>query len=161
MGLDIQSKEIIDKISEDLKVQPAMRIPRELMDKIQLVYGVNPVRKVSMETGAIADSAAATTILTTSSVKRTFFVGASLAVAKDIVATSTSTAIALQPLGIAAKEFITLAYEPVTAGDFFETVMLPIPMELEKGTVITIQHGTAVASIDGKATIFFYEVDPQ
>lgn len=45
--VEIQSKEAIDKISDELKVQPAVMIPRELMDKIQLTYdiGEGAIRK--------------------------------------------------------------------------------------------------------------------
>ena len=45
MVLDIQSKEVIDKISDELKVQPAHEIPRELAKQIQLTYDIGLVRK--------------------------------------------------------------------------------------------------------------------
>lgn len=39
--VEIQSKEVIDKISAELKIQPSMEIPRELNKNIQLVYNIN------------------------------------------------------------------------------------------------------------------------
>jgi len=39
--VDIQSKEVIDKMSEDLKVQPAMMLPRLLGNQIMPTFSVN------------------------------------------------------------------------------------------------------------------------
>jgi len=44
--VDIQSKEVIDKISDELKIQPSLMIPRGLAKDIQLTYEVNPARPI-------------------------------------------------------------------------------------------------------------------
>lgn len=161
MGLDIQSKEVIDKISQDLKVQPSLSIPRELMDKIQLVYGVNPERLIKRLSVATSDDAAEP-IFTTSAVKDTFIIAMTLTVAKSVASTSLNTRI----LGIifgesSADELLRINYEPVTAGQFSQNLVLPIPIKMQRNTAVTLNNSTGVASIDAGAIIYFYEVDPQ
>jgi len=160
MGLDIQSKEVIDKISEELKVQPAMSIPRELMDKIQLVYGVNPDRLVRMIGGSLVDGTT-TTLHTTHATKRTFLLSCFMTVAKDVVSDSIFSTIAVVPFGSGGVNALRIRYQPVTAGQFTEGINYSLPIELEKGTDIDFLHNAGTASIDGSALITFFETDPQ
>lgn len=161
MGLDIQSKEIIDKISEELKVQPSLKIPRELMDKIQLVYSVNPERLVVSKIGTASD-ATTVTIHTTHATKRTFLIGAQLTIAKDVVSTSLFSAINIIGVDGRATTFIRIRTEPVTAAQgLTESISLSIPIEVEKSSIINIVNSTATGSIDATGLIYFFEVDPQ
>lgn len=161
MGLKIQSKEIIDKISEELKLQPALEIPRELMDKIQLVYGINPEPKIQILSGSANDSATAT-IHTTSDVKDTFLVGITLTVAKSVLSTSIESAInCTTEEGDLERAILRLRYEPVTAGQFSESMTFPFPIKLKRGTTITVTNTTSIASIDASGSIQFFEKDPQ
>ena len=159
--VDIQAKEVIDKISEDLKVQPAMAIPRELAKQIQLIYNVNPVRNVQIATGTASDATSGI-IHTTSAVKDTFLIAANISVAKDVVNTSLETFLvataAASNLGL---QLMRLKYEPVTAGQFSMSQSFPIPIKLRRSTTITIENTTAIASIDAAASILFFETDPQ
>ena len=160
MGLDIQSKEVIDKISDELKVQPALSIPRELMDKIQLVYGVNPERHIKSIRGVLADATSGS-FFTTHATKRTFMIGASLSITKDVVNDSTrSTLQASLKANMTGKRIIEIIYAPLAIGNFNKTISFPLPVELEKSTTIIITHETNTASIDGAAIVFFYETDP-
>jgi len=159
--VDIQSKEVIDKISDELKVQPAMEIPRALAKDIQLVYEVNPTPLIQTISSTVSDGTAIT-IFTTSAVKDTFMVGLSLSVAKDVLATSLFSRITARPFGQAANlEFIRIRYEPVTVGDFIESLSFPHPIKLARGSPISLTNSTAVGSIDTTGIIFFYETDPQ
>jgi len=160
--LDIQSKEVIDKISDDLKVQPAMSIPRMLADKIQLVYGVNPPKKLKYMSKTVSDGTTST-VFTTSATRRTFVVAMSLAVAKDVVATSIQSAIRGTPFGDTTRNLLTIRTEPVTVMQG-ETANLTIPeggLELDKNSLVTVTNSTAIASIDTTASVYFYETDPQ
>lgn len=159
--VDIQSKEVIDKVSDDLKIQPAFQIPRGLMDKIQLVYNVNPARVIRSAIGTLVDSAGGT-FHTTHATKRTFLIGCMVTTAKDANATSTSTDINLTVLGNnASNSFFIIRYEPLTAGQHSGSISFPEPVELVKNTVIQILHSTAIASIDSSAVVYFYETDPE
>jgi len=160
--VDIQSKEVIDKISDELKVQPAMSIPRELAKNIQLVYGVNPVRLIQVTSKTTSD-ATTSTILTTNATKRTFVVAMNMTIAKDVVSTSLVSAIRGTPLGDSATDILRIRTEPVTVGQNLNNrVEIPMPgLELEKGTTLTLTNSTAIASIDTTCNVYFYETDPQ
>jgi len=158
--VDIQSKEVIDKISEDLKVQPAMQIPRELAKQIQLIYNVNPERIIQTRINTAADATVAT-IHTTSAVKDTFLIGVFLSVSKDVVSTSLNSDIRFVPFGGVSTAVLTIKYEPVTAGQFVSNREFMIPIKLARGSNVTVHNSTNTASIDAGGIINFYETDPQ
>lgn len=161
MGEMIQSKEVIDKISDELKIQPSMKIPRELADKIQLIYNVNPARLIQIKSANAVDSTSGT-IHTTHAVKRTFITGATVSVTKDVVSTSVISEIKATMLNqSSAGLLIRMRYEPVTAGQFIHSVIFDPPVELAKGTSVTTNNSTAIASIDNTGLISFYETDPE
>lgn len=157
--VDIQSKEVIDKISEELKVQPSMQIPRELAKQIQLIYNINPERKIQIKVADASDSTFAN-IMTTHAKKRTFLIGVYLTVSKDVLNDSLFSSITVIPKKGAQVTIISIRYEPLTAGQFTESIMFPVPIELEKSSGIGISNTTATASIDTGGRIFFYEEDP-
>lgn len=158
--VDIQSKEVIDKVSDELKIQPAGAIPRAISDRIMLNYNVNPAIRMQVLKADVSDSTGGT-IFTTSTTKRTFMIGAEMAISKDVVNDSTLSDIRMTPLGKAAASFLTLKYEPTTAGQLIESVILPYGIELEPGSTISTRNGSATASIDVTGTVYFYETDPQ
>jgi len=160
--VEIQSKEVIDKISDELKIQPALQIPRELGKNIQLTYDLNSGRnpKVSALGATVSDGTTAT-IHTTDLNKRTFMVGCSIAMSKDVVATSVHTSIVATVKDLTQQSFLRVRYEPVTAGQFNDNIVFDFPIELEPGTTVTITNTTAIASIDSTGILYFYETDPQ
>jgi len=161
--VDIQSKEVIDKMSEDLKVQPSLTLPRVLGTTIQPTYEVNPVLKPRNFQAAISD-ALAVTILTTDPIKRTFLHSVFLTVAKDVVSTSTFTRIdgfALGSSTTSSENFLIVRYEPVTVGSNITAQMrFDPPIELQKGALLRVRHGNATASIDGTAIVVISNSDP-
>ena len=159
--VDIQAKEIIDKIFKELKIQPALTLPRRIGDRINLVYVVNPeTPNIQVALGNASDSSASVTIFTTHATKPTFLTGLTVTIAKSSLATATSTDVRFTPIGKAQATGLRVRYEPSTAGQFTETLSLNNPIELEPGTTVNFQNDTAIASIDVSATAFFYEVDP-
>ena len=158
--MDIQSKEVIDKIAEDLKVQPSLDIPRTLSKDIQLTYDCNPRRSVKLAAATCAD-ATTTTAFTSSSTRRTFITGILLTATKSALSTSIISQVNGTPKGGAANySFCALRYEPLTAGSFNTFVSFPVPLEIEKGSAVNVTNSTAVASIDTSAIIQYYEEDP-
>lgn len=160
MVIEHQSKEVVDKISRDLKSQPALDLPKKLDDKINLSFNVNPDREIKVKTGTATD-ATATTVHTTHSTKETYLIGATMTITKDVNSTSVQTNLAVVPFGSVSTIFLIRRYEPTTAGSFEHGVSLKYPLKLAKGSAITINNSTAIASIDASATIYYYEVDPQ
>lgn len=158
--VDIQSKEVIDKISEELKVQPALEIPRAIADKIRLAYIINPEHMLQTAAGLSTD-ALSETIHTTHATKDTFLVGISFSVAQDASSDSVQTDVRGTPEGKASSFFLSVRTEPSTAGEHNKSIIFPTPFKLEKGSIISINNSTNTASIDAHGLIYFYEVDPQ
>lgn len=155
-----QAKEVIDKISTDLKIQPALKIPRAIAEKIQLSYNINPERRVLSAKG-FANNATSATILTSSSTKDTYLIGFSISVSKDAVSDSVSTKIQfVDSLGKNDDRFI-VRYEPTTAGQFTRSFVLPIPFKIARNSVVQVLNSTATAAIKGSGTVYYYETDPQ
>lgn len=158
--VDIQSKEVIDKISDDLKIQPSIEIPRELAKQIQLVYNVNPVKISRVFAGTTSD-ATTSDIFDVSTTKRTFVTSIMLSVTKDVLATSVISTVNIEPINSQIQNSNLIRYEPLIAGSFLNTVNFQNPIELKKGSVISVTNSTAVGSIDSSAVIVIYETDPQ
>jgi len=159
--VEIQSKEVIDKIADELKIQPSMNVPREVENKINLSYNVNPPRTTIIKSGNAFDSTGGT-IFATSTQKRTFLLGVSLAISKDIVSDSIFTRVLVDLAETNANEAIFyVRYEPLTAGQLNESIIFPYPIELKKGSNVTLGNSTATSSIDVNATFYLYETDPQ
>ena len=132
--VNIQSKEVIDKIADELKVQPDAEIPHELAKLIQLVYNVNPVRLIKAANLDVSDVTAGT-LITTSSTKDTFLVSAAISVSKDVVNTSIFSAIDCVPLGDARRQVLIVNYEPTTAASNINAVItFPFPIKLDRGS---------------------------
>lgn len=159
--VDIQSKEVIDKMSQDLKVQPSMMLPRELGKMIIPVYNVNPVAGLFTIRSGTASDATTATIIATSSTKRTFLTSINLSVAKSVASPSIVSTVQAFVIGKGNQNIHQIRYEPLTAGQFTDSITYPIPIELEQGTNVLVTNSSATASIDTTATISFFEVDPQ
>lgn len=158
----IDAAEIITALIEGLKLNPAREsIPSEIADKILPVFSIKPARKIKIAQASDSDDTT-TAIHTTHATKRTFFIGAHLSIAKDVVSNSLSTRIIISPLeDVAGREFMKILYQPVTAGQFSQVITLPIPIELKKNSAVNFINTSGTASIDVTASIFFYEVEPQ
>jgi len=160
--VEIQSKEIIDKMAEDLKVQPSMLLPRELGKTIMPVFNVNAPPLIKTAFGGASDSVS-TTIHTTSTRRDTFLVAGFLTTTKDVVSTSITSQITFVAFGdTGVNGLVALRYEPVTAqGGMVTQITLPMPgIKLARGTAINVTNSTAIASIDSRGGVFFYETDP-
>ncbi len=162
--VDHQSKEVVDKMSEELKIQPALLLPKKIVDSIQPVYVVNPVpghsATAQIKSATISDLTLGV-IHTTHIKKETFLVGAILSISKDVVSNSLFASIKITPIGSTSLPVIRIRFEPITAGEHTQTINFPVPIKLERGTTIEIENQSATASIDISASVNFYEVDPQ
>lgn len=147
-------------MSDELKVQPALALPRELGKMIVPTFEVNPRPQMQFIEG-IAGDAVSATIMTTHSTKRTFLIATSLSVSKDIVSDSVRSYIAVTAKGKTGSIFSQIRYEPLTAGSHLLQFVLPLPIELEPNTIIEIVNTSGTASIDAAGVIYFYETDPQ
>jgi len=159
--VDIQSKEVIDKISDELKLQPAMQIPRALAEKIQLVYNVNP--KSRNHTAFTAQRIVnGTTTMTTLPTDRQFFVTSfSLSNQSDAVADNIQIILVATPLGRGQAVLATLSKLSLTAYSGEIVVTLAEPMPLEPGSLITVGSTFTVGASNSAAGCTGFFTDPQ
>ena len=82
---------------------------------------------------------------------------------KDATNTSEASLVSCTPFNeTTAKTLIRVGYAPSVAGtNIGETIMLPYPIKLKRGSIINSTNTNGTASIDQSVTIYFYEVDPQ
>lgn len=158
--VEIQSKEVIDKISEELKVQPSLEIPRELAKNIQLVYNINQVDNGKMEFDSITNATTGN-IHTTHTTKDTWLLAVYMTVTKDVVNDSTQSNVRAVLFGdTVGKILCSMPYQPITAETIRGSFVFPIPIKLAKGTLIDIRNGAGTAEINTTASIVFTERDP-
>lgn len=155
----IFNTETIKRILDDAGIQTsADDVPTELARKVVPVLISNPTITLKVKTGTASDATSAT-IRTNSTTKRTFLFAVALSISKDVVNDSINSGINITPLGDSVAGIMKLRYEPTVAGNLHDFIVLPYPIELEKGTAINVTNSTNTASIDASAAVYFYEME--
>ncbi len=158
--VDIQSKEVIDKISDELKIQPALEIPRQISKEIGLVYTVNPMPDGIVKSSSTANTG--TRIIFTTPTDRDFFMTSSfLGYTCDATCDSITYSLNILPKGRALANVVILSKQTLTTTTENTNFVFPNPILLERGSNInmiqTFSAGTSV--ING--SISGFEKDPQ
>lgn len=154
----INRQEPLKELQDGLRLDTAReKTPLEVADKVLPVFNINPQRLVSVNTVNIVDTTPGTAH-TVSATKRTFLVGAYLVTSKDVVNTSINSQIVATLISGRSIVILELKYEPLTLGQFSQYVTFP-PIELSPGTLITTNVSNALASIDSRAIVYFFEVE--
>ncbi len=158
--VDIQSKEIIDKMSDELKVQPAMLLPRELGKEILPVYNVNPPRIVNVVAEASGATTTAFTIFTTPTNRDFFLTHIGTSVSKDV--SCDLTLITIQgTIGGQVVRFISDRFQTLTAETFNHSENLIQPIKLDRGSTIVFAGAFGVGTCVKDGVIYGYTTDPQ
>lgn len=159
--VDIQSKEVIDKISDELKIQPALQIPRGLSKDIQLTYEVNPQKNISVAADA-AKLATGTEVLMTTPTDRDFYLTtAILSGQADVLCDNVSISLNAQLKGKVSNEILRLAKISLTVFSGQIAITFPQPMLLDRGTTILIASTFSAGACSFAGTITGYVTDPQ
>jgi len=146
--VDIQSKEVIDQISEELRVQPALMIPRVLSKDIQLVYEVlKRERAVNIFDTNGASTTGTITLFTVPSRERGrfFLTHASLDVTSDVSADNTTTFMSMQTapndlFSNIARNIIELPKQTLTVTTSGRNIDFNTPVELAPNTNVTMTN---------------------
>jgi len=155
----VERGEVIQEVIRKLRLNSGLETtPSIVEDKIRAVIDVEPKPMVNTTTGTASDATTAT-ILTTSTSRRSFLTYCSLSVAKSVLATSLFSDIAVFPRGKASSTVLRIRYEPVTAGEFTNSINFDTPIELEPGTIVTVTNTTTTSSIDSSGTVGIYELE--
>ena len=159
--VEIQSKEVIDKVSDELKVQPAMAIPRTLAKDIQLVYAVNDNNLSRVLGKGSSSSSGTTTIFTSDATKKdTFITGISLSYIKDGDSDNTNiqvnTTINGAVVGLIDVRGITLTAMQDHVHIHFSP---PVKIDRDVATLISKSFTLGVMVVSG--LVFGYTTDAQ
>jgi len=147
------------KIRDGLKINQATdEVPTKVANSIVPVFVSNPDRQIMVGTGSVATDSTSATIMTTSSIKDTYLIGAMISVSKDVVSDSTNSSLIFTPYGLGATSGLHIRYEPLTAGEHQQVVNFNIPIKLTRNTTITVTNSTATASIDTAGRVFYFEI---
>ena len=153
---------VSERLRNGLKINQATEeVPTRVAESIVPVFEVSPKPSVKSVYIIVSDSSANSVIHTCHATKKTFLLGGSLTVSKSALSDSIQSDLIMNPVNcLASRSVIQLRYEPLTAlSNINQGFYFPFAIELRKGSQISMQHGSATASIDGTGIIFYYEED--
>jgi len=159
--VDIQSKEVIDKMSDELKVQPSMALPRKLVDSIQPVFEVGQTKPlIQIATRTLADATSGA-IFTSSAQKDTWITALELGYVTDVLAVATSVSLRIIQRNDASDDVLTLQKTTLTVANDKTHLSLPTPILIQRGSAVSIVTDSGTGSIDMRGIVYFYETDPE
>jgi len=159
--VDIQSKEVIDKISEQLKIQPALMIPREIGKDIQLTFDVNTSRVADTIADGFSSSTGALIFFITPTDRDFFLTSTYLNITKDVSNDNTATTIEVTPFGKAEFPVIQIISQTLTVANNINSVTtFATPIKLERGSNIRIIGPFTVGAMGKGAIITGFTTDP-
>jgi len=160
--VDIQSKEIIDKISDELKVQPALKIPRTLSENIQLVYDVNALKPITIVRADSRTSSGSTTMFTTPAAQDFFLTNASIfpiagTSVGDLTITLTGVINGARQDILRMVKDLSQSSQQQQMSESYQTH----PIQLDRGTTILLTTAGSASIQNTTAMIKGYVTDPQ
>lgn len=159
--VEIQSKEVINKVAEELKISPATLIPREIGKDIQLVYNVNPKRIVILGTSTARTATGTQTLFTASPSKDTYLTSAFLMNHSDATADNTSATYAVTMMGQAGVNLIFIGKITLTAFNDHISLSFNPPILLARNSTIVFGSTFTLGASRTSAGFTGYEVDTQ
>jgi len=148
-------KDLINKVKFQLSVD---KVPTQLAEKIVPVVIAEPEKNIRVVSGSLAD-ATSFTLLITSTTKRTFVTSVIITYACSVLSDSKAVTVGAFVKGMASQNLIVLRKEPLTALQESAGTNYLLPIELEKGSIVTIGSDTATASIDVSVSMTYYELE--
>lgn len=157
--VEIQSKEVIDKISDELKIQPSLKIPRTLQDKIQLSYNINPKHEFIVREAKNSVTTTLTLFVVPAAPKRFFLTRAFISYAKDASSDNVEVDLFVNPVNNASLDLLSLVSITLTAVTDHQEMTFDPPVELDPGTNVLIVGATTVGAIQKSGMIEGFLVD--
>lgn len=158
----IHNSDLTNELKDGAKLQQIRDvIPTQLAEKVVPVMEVNPklLRRINVCKNATANNATSATIYTTPTDKDFFITCVILSVSKDVTSTSLASAVAGTLFTGETISFAGITTETLKSEAHQEVISYPIPIQLKRGTTITVTNTTNVANILTRGLIFGYTVD--
>ena len=159
--MDHQSKEVVDKISRELKMQPALKIPRDFMEKMQFVYNVNPEILINQGDSNTKVVTGLSTLFTAPTDRDFFLTSIQLGNQSNVTADNTKATFQLTFASGVQVDIITLSKLTLTV--FSESIVLtfPFPIKIAPGTNLVFGSAFTVGASTTSASFTGYTVDRQ
>lgn len=165
--VDIQSKEVIDKISEQLKIQPSIVIPRVLGKDIQLVFDVNSEDIIdnpqALSSGSGLKSTTGTLVALTTPTGRDYFLTKiDAGYVKDVVASNATGAFTIN-VTIGGRSVVVGSFPVITLlaqQDHLNITLIP-PIKLDRATSITMTGTFAAGVVVRTLNVAGFTRDPE
>lgn len=152
----IHNQQLTKNIRDEAKIQTSVdNVPTEISKIVVPVIQTN--QKTIQLINATAYDSASETIFTAHAKKRTFIIGYFLSTIKDANSNANYSQIKCTPIGQAEEPLIRMRFKPLAIGDFTKIVSFKYPLEIEKGSTVSVGHDSALASIDSTGGIQYYE----
>ena len=159
--VQIHNTTLFKELREGTKVQQLRdTIPSQLAEKVVPVMEVNPklLRRCNIvKRNTNLDSLNAT-VYTTPAAQDFYLVGATLSLIKDAGSASTATTLTVVIDGVTVAIFYIPSIT-LTAQQDSMTISLPIPLKLDRGSIINIANTSGAAIIRAGASIIGYTVE--
>lgn len=159
--VEIQSKEAIDKMSQELKVQPSMALPRTLMNTIQPTFDINTERVVNTAARATAATTGGVDLFVTPSDRDFFMTGLGLTFSCDATADSTVYRVSVTLAGKAAVNIIEVQKQTTTADSQTHFREFTVPVLLERGTALRLIQVFTVGTSVSSGMVQGFTTDPE
>jgi len=160
--VDIQSKEVIDKISDDLKIQPSMTIPRELGKIIMPVFVVNSERGGQIVESFTSTTTGPSTIFTTPTDRDFFLQSAFLSIDDDVTSNGLAANLTITPFAQGATNIIRLHKLTLTAtSKELSNFYGERGIRLARGSTVVITHIFTAGASTLSGGITGYVTDPE
>jgi len=154
----ITNQQLLRGLRDDARIQNVEAIPTQLAEKIVPVLNVQ-ARKQIVLASANKTNTGSSTLLTTSSIKRTFITNLRVSNNSDATADNVSAYVTFTPRGQAQTGVYInkLSLTAINQSIIFN--FQDIPIELEKGTTIAYGSSFTVGASSTRVDIFYYEED--
>lgn len=153
----INNREVLKRIEREGFIQAGIdKVPDQLGATIAPVLVCNP-KPIAVIKGGTCTNATTTTVHTCNSNRKTFITAASLTLIKDATATSTRSRIMVVIDGVSVP-LLQIPGITLTAQTEALSITFPTPIEVDKGSVITIVNSANTANVLADGTISYYEV---
>lgn len=154
-----QNKKVLNEMSEKTKVSNLAELPKNIANSIQPVLDVSsPIDEHKIGTTS-ANTSGTHNMLTTPSDKDFYLTAVQLSYQKDAACDSTVVQINCTPKGSAATQILKSRKLTLTAGTESLSFSLPIPVLLERASLVSITGTFTVGNMNMAGTCVGYTVD--
>jgi len=157
----IRNEKTLEELRKIAGLITAEGIPQEFENKVRAVVVSNPIPQIKRKAGTLSDGTSAT-LFTCSTTKKTFLIGTYMSVTKSVANDGVNSKFVITTADGITQEVMAMWYEPLTAlSNQTTNLQFSYPMELKKGSDVSLTNHMGTASIDFFGCVYYYELDDE